>query len=381
MSTPDSGQPAPRVKPVRYARKEYWNEPTMTLWERAYLPEVLRGLAITTGVFLRNMGKWITGRRGAVTTYYPEERRADFAPRNRGKHVLTQRPDGSVQCIACNMCATVCPAKVIEIEPGFDMNDPAHPKYPVRFEIDYSRCVFCGMCVEACPEDAIRMEPDVPNLVSDDRYNMWITMDEMMTWRPQSDVAKPYPPKPVALTRGSRPEECPIETLILAVFGLLALVSAASMLVLKEPMRVALALITSMMSLGAIYGLLGVHFIAAFQVLIYVGAVMVFMVYVIMLLQVRESPNNPRYSSLLVPGLVAGALLLAALAIGMSRPGVPQAELPASSQSFGLTEFSTAFLREYWLAFELTSVFLVAAIVAALAVIGVSRRAGGSARG
>ena len=50
-----------------------------------------------------------------------------------------------------------------------------------------------------------------------------------------------------------------------------------------------MALITTMLFLGAIYGLLGVHFIAAFQVLIYVGAVMVFMVYVIMLLEVRES--------------------------------------------------------------------------------------------
>jgi NADH-quinone oxidoreductase subunit J len=44
---------------------------------------------------------------------------------------------------------------------------------------------------------------------------------------------------------------------------------------------------------------------------------------------------------------------------------------------FSLTQFSTAFLSEYWLAFELTSVFLVAAIVAALAVIKVSRRANG----
>jgi NADH-quinone oxidoreductase subunit I len=174
----------------------------MSWYERAYLPEVFKGLAITTGVFLRNMFKWVTGRRGAVTTYYPEEKRKDFAPRNRGKHILTQRPDGSPQCIACNMCATVCPAKVIEIEPGFDPNDPAHPKYPVRFEIDYSRCVFCGLCVEACPEDAIRMQEDVPNLVSDNRYDMWLTMDEMLTWRPQSDVAKPYPPKPVPLSVG-----------------------------------------------------------------------------------------------------------------------------------------------------------------------------------
>jgi NADH-quinone oxidoreductase subunit I len=66
----------------------------------------------------------------------------------------------------------------------------------VRFEIDYSRCVFCGLCVEACPEDAIRMAPEVPALTSGDRHQMWLTMDEMLTWKPQRDAAKPYPPRP-----------------------------------------------------------------------------------------------------------------------------------------------------------------------------------------
>jgi hypothetical protein len=65
-------------------------------------------------------------------------------------------------------------------------------------------------------------------------------------------------------------------------------VGAVLMLLLRHPMRVALALIAVMISLGGIYGLLGVHFIAVFQVLIYVGAVMVFMVYAIMLLDVRD---------------------------------------------------------------------------------------------
>lgn len=178
-----------------FQRRVYWNEPELNWWESFYLFEIIRGLSITGGVFLRNMGRWLTGRKGALTTYYPEETRADYAAHNRGKHILTQRPDGRPQCIACNMCATVCPAKCIEIEAGFDPEDAAHPKYASRFEIDYSRCVFCGFCVEACPEDAIRMVKVVPDLPGDDRGDMWFKRDELLSWMPQADVAKPYPPK------------------------------------------------------------------------------------------------------------------------------------------------------------------------------------------
>jgi len=179
----------------RRARRVYWNEPAMNTWESVYLLEVIRGLAITGGVFLRNMGKWMTGRKGAVTAYYPEEIRADYARGNRGKHVLVQRADGSPQCVACNMCATVCPANVIEIEAAFDPQDPAHPKSPARFEIDYSRCIFCGLCVEACPEDAIRMVKEVPSLPGPDRRTMWLGKQELMEWQPARDAAKPYPAK------------------------------------------------------------------------------------------------------------------------------------------------------------------------------------------
>lgn len=162
--------------------------------------------------------------------------------------------------------------------------------------------------------------------------------------------------------------------------GVIALVSAVFMLVIREPMRVALALITTMVMLGGIYGLLGVHVIAAFQVLIYVGAVMVFMVYVIMLLEVREAPGNNRFSRWLVPGVTAFAMLVGVLGISVYRSTADVLTAPGAPP-FSLSQFSTAFLSEYWLEFELTSVFLVAAIVAALAVIKVSRKAHGSVNG
>ena len=103
-----------------------------------------------------------------------------------------------------------------------------------------------------------------------------------------------------------------LDTLLLLAFGLGALGSAVAMLVLRQPMRVAMALISTMIFLGGIYGLLGVHFIAAFQVLIYVGAVMVFMVYVIMLLDVRDDAG-PAFAQWKWPGIAGFVLLLAVI--------------------------------------------------------------------
>ena len=45
------------------------------------------------------------------------------------------------------------------------------------------------------PEDAIRMVKEIPNFPGGDRADMWVSLPELLTWHPQSDVAKPYPPK------------------------------------------------------------------------------------------------------------------------------------------------------------------------------------------
>ncbi len=163
-----------------------------------------------------------------------------------------------------------------------------------------------------------------------------------------------------------------LETILLAIFGVSALAGGVLVVVLRQPMRAAMALISTMIFLGGIYGLLGVHFIAAFQVLIYVGAVMVFMVYVIMLLDPRDPAFRRRFSPLLLPGAVV-ALGLAATLIRGVAPGTAPAAAPAPARGFSLAEFATAFLNQYWLHFELTSVLLLAAVIAAIAVIRVAR--------
>jgi NADH-quinone oxidoreductase subunit J len=158
-----------------------------------------------------------------------------------------------------------------------------------------------------------------------------------------------------------------IESVLLWLFGAAALGGALLMLVLRHPMRVALALVATMLALGGIYALLGVHVIAVFQVLIYVGAVMVFMVYVIMLIDTPDGSFIERYSRLLLPGLAGGALLavlLLILGLGSARPPAP-----AGAAAFTLQAFSAVFVHDYWLYFELTTVLLVIAVVAAIAVV------------
>jgi NADH-quinone oxidoreductase subunit I len=136
------------------------------LRERMFFPEVIRGVGILMKQFLRN---FFFGREKDpdvlardrslsqnATVQYPEERTV-YPPGYRGLHRLVPREDGKPRCVACYMCATVCPAQCIYIEAGEYPDDPIE-KYPVKFVIDELRCVVCGFCVEACPKDAIRMD-------------------------------------------------------------------------------------------------------------------------------------------------------------------------------------------------------------------------------
>ena len=159
---------------------------------------------------------------------------------------------------------------------------------------------------------------------------------------------------------------------LLIVFAGGALAGGAAMLVARHPMRVALALIVAMLSLAGVYATLGVHVIAVFQVLIYVGAVMVFMVYVIMLLDAGEPSVMRRFSWFLVPAALAFVALLTLLGRGMWE-GLRGSGV---GEAYGVQAFSVSFLHDYWLHFELVSVLLVAAVVAALAAIAVGRRRG-----
>jgi NADH-quinone oxidoreductase subunit I len=127
--------------------------PRMSLGDRLYIPQVIKGMFVTIRHLLHNL----THLKNLPIISYPEVKRV-YSERFRGRHILTTRSDGTTRCVACYMCSTACPAECITIEAGED--ERTREKFPVRYDIDLLRCVFCGYCVDACPEDAIYMTRD-----------------------------------------------------------------------------------------------------------------------------------------------------------------------------------------------------------------------------
>ncbi|HKI85228.1 MAG TPA: NADH-quinone oxidoreductase subunit I [Thermoanaerobaculia bacterium] len=158
----------------------------MTLAERLWLP-LFAGMWVTIRHFVKNLFHMSK----LPTIQYPEQRR-NYSHRFRGHHILTSRPDGSLRCVACFLCATACPADCIHIEAGEDP-DVNIEKYPVVYEIEMLRCVFCGYCVDACPEEAIIMS---------NNYDMAF-FNRSQTVAGKDDLVRPYNVDPARL--GYRP--------------------------------------------------------------------------------------------------------------------------------------------------------------------------------
>ncbi len=165
---------------------QWVEEPSIGLWEAMYLPAIAEGLATTIRHTFQKK----------VTQEYPEEK-PDLPPNYRGVHRLNRDDQGRVKCVACMLCATVCPARCIEIV-GDDAPWPDRDKYPTKFEIDELRCIYCGMCEEACPVDAIELT-SIYDLTGVRRNDLIFDREKLLGIY---DETKDNPKDPVRTTRG-----------------------------------------------------------------------------------------------------------------------------------------------------------------------------------
>jgi NADH-quinone oxidoreductase subunit J len=150
------------------------------------------------------------------------------------------------------------------------------------------------------------------------------------------------------------------------VFAGFCLAGAINLLVQSHPINSALSLIVVMASLAVLYLLLGAEFLAAAQVIVYAGAIMVLFTFVVMLLNAGREERTLGSRAARVVGFPAVVVILAVLAtVILNAQGLGTASL-----SEGITtteELSTVLFTKLLLPFEVTSVLILIAILGAVA--------------
>jgi NADH-quinone oxidoreductase subunit J len=156
--------------------------------------------------------------------------------------------------------------------------------------------------------------------------------------------------------------------LLFILFAGMAIGCALAVVAQRNPLYSAISLIGVFISLACLYVMLAAPFIAAVQVIVYAGAIMVLVVFVIMLLNVEEEAHRRPRLKFLVPVAVAlAAVLIAEVAFILvsvhESPVVPA----ATNANVGLTQsIGSALFTRYLLPFEITSILLLMAIVGAM---------------
>jgi NADH-quinone oxidoreductase subunit J len=156
-----------------------------------------------------------------------------------------------------------------------------------------------------------------------------------------------------------------VEWIVFIVAALLAAAGGIGVISARQPVHSAIALLVVLASLAVMYLLLAAQFIAALQVIIYAGAIVVLFLFVIMLLHSdrgegpAEKLPRQRATTAVFGALYLAALLAANLSVARSLEPVPPGF--GTAQAIGATLFVT-----YLLPFELASVILLVGVVAAV---------------
>jgi NADH-quinone oxidoreductase subunit J len=151
------------------------------------------------------------------------------------------------------------------------------------------------------------------------------------------------------------------------ILGAVALVSGGLVVFQKHPLRSALWLIVNFFAVAGIYLLAHAEFIAAIQIIVYAGAIMVLFLFVIMLLNIREPEESPKIpfigqklAGIILAGFT-GLILIYAVTRSTLTAGKEMTPGLGNTESIALSLFT-----DYLLPFEVTSVLLLVAIVGAV---------------
>ncbi len=159
---------------------------------------------------------------------------------------------------------------------------------------------------------------------------------------------------------------------VFAVAGTATLAGALGVVLSSNPIHAALMLVMTLFAVAVLFVAQDAHFLAAVQVIVYAGAIVVLFLFVIMLLGIDKSENlkidplkRQRPLGLLAGLLVLGGVLLLARTTWVS--GAASVAGPISGEGSNVEKLARSLFTRYLLAFEVTSVLLVIAVVGAVA--------------
>lgn len=161
------------------------------------------------------------------------------------------------------------------------------------------------------------------------------------------------------------------ETVLFFLFGALALVGALSVVLAKNPVRSAMGLILTMLSLAVFYVAQSAYFVAAVQVIVYAGAVVTLFLFVIMLIGVDRTEDLREHLPgqrvlLMVLGLVALGLI-AVIVVGSNWAWVTGTAAATEAPVGSAEAIGEGLFNSWLLPFEATSLLLIVAAVGAIA--------------
>jgi NADH-quinone oxidoreductase subunit J len=154
------------------------------------------------------------------------------------------------------------------------------------------------------------------------------------------------------------------------VFASLALGGGIGTVTSRNPIASLMFLVLSFFSLAALYVLLGAHFIAAIQIIVYAGAILVLFLFVIMLLNLgHDYRSDLRQGGWIVTAFVAAGLVGYAISRAVRGAGTSVLPDPAPTAAFNAVDvIAQPLFREYVVAFEMVGILLLVAIVGAVLV-------------
>jgi NADH-quinone oxidoreductase subunit J len=162
-----------------------------------------------------------------------------------------------------------------------------------------------------------------------------------------------------------------VHLILFLAFGAVCVAGAINLLAQTHPINSALSLIAVMAALAGEYLLLGAEFVAAVQVIVYAGAIMVLFVFVIMLLNagVEEHTQGSRVAVLFgIPGMLLGSILVAWVVLRHSgTEAVAAGVFPGQTKGWGdPATIGQLLFHEFLLPFEITSILILISIMGAV---------------